>query len=107
VKTLETEFSFKGFNYRQISRDGDVAVYEQRWGRNGSVAYETIIVQSHNGREIAGKQIPPSEFFPSTSSWGVKGWSFTDRELALAKANALTQDRKSAVLPRKPDQDDS
>ncbi len=91
MKILATEFSSKGFTYRQISRDGDVAVYEQRWGRNGSAAYETVIVQRHNGREIAGAYIPPAEFMPSSSQWGVKGWTFTDKDGALQKALELSK----------------
>ncbi len=89
MKALPTEFKAKGFNYRQISRDGNVAVFEQRWGRNGSVAYETVIVQSHNGREIAGVYLPPAEFMPSSSQWGIKGWTFRSRDEALSKAAQL------------------
>ncbi len=89
MKTLETSFTRKGFQYRQISRDGDVAVFEQRWGKNGSPAFETVIVQRHHGREIMGVKIPPAEFMPSTSQWGVKGWTFTHRDQALLKAASL------------------
>src|SRR5262245_51119839 len=30
-KPIATEFKHDGFNYRQIAREGDVAIYEQRW----------------------------------------------------------------------------
>lgn len=105
VKTLPALFHAKGFNYRQLSRDGDIAVYEQTWGKSGSPAYETIIVQSHNGRTIHGTFCPPAEYFPPSTAWGVKGWTFTDRNLAFDKAIALTANRKSAVLTPESNQD--
>lgn len=98
MKTLDVDFTSKGFHYRQLSRDGDVAVFGQKWGENGSTAYETVIVQRHNGREIAGTKIPPAEFYPSSGQWGIKGWTFTDRDQAFAKALALGQNVKPAVL---------
>jgi hypothetical protein len=107
MKTLETEFTHKGYRYRQISRDGDVAVFSQQWGEKGSTAYETVIVQSHNGREIQGVHIPATEFYPSAGQWGQKGWTFTDRDSALKKAAALTQARKSAILTLPANKNDS
>jgi hypothetical protein len=39
-KPLSTEFRRDGFQYRQIAREGDAAIYEQTWNgcRNPSVS---------------------------------------------------------------------
>jgi hypothetical protein len=46
-KPLPVEFRAGGFNYRQIAREGDAAIYEQTWGScsNPSVCYEVIRIR--------------------------------------------------------------
>lgn len=91
MKLLDNQIKYKGFILTQISRDGNIAVYSQVWTgcKNPSVAYEVIRVQSHNGREIQGKVYPPAEYYPSSESWGQKGWTYTDKDSALRKALEL------------------
>ena len=47
---ITTSFKHDGFQYRQIAREGDVAIYEQRWIRPGgelseNIAYEVVRIQ--------------------------------------------------------------
>lgn len=46
-KPLAKEFRRDGFTYRQIAREGEAAIYEQKWGgwSEPSIAYEVIRVQ--------------------------------------------------------------
>ena len=96
MKTLPIEFTKNGFQYRQLARDGNAALYSQTKGDFG--AYEVFAIQSHNGREIAGKLIPPAEFGPSSEEWGSKGWTYTDRRVAWAAYLGLAEKlRKEAA----------
>lgn len=113
MKTLATEITAKGFTYRQVTRDGNVAIYSQHDHPSSKPgAYEVIIIQSHDGYEIGGAHIPAAESFPSTSAWGSKGWTFSCHlypnalQLALDKMGQVkqaesmpkTRGRKSTTL---------
>jgi hypothetical protein len=77
LKILEESFTSKGFKFQQVKRDGDVAVYKKQLDdpESDSSHYEVIAIKKHNGYEIAGVKVPPSEMYPSDSQWG--DWAFT------------------------------
>lgn len=91
MKLLATKIIYKGFTLTQVSRDGNIAVYSQVWNgcKNPSTAYEVIRIQHHNGREIMGTHIPPSEYYPRSETWGTCGWTYVDKDSALHKAVEL------------------
>lgn len=76
------------------------------WGRKEGSAFanwEVIEIQSHNGREIAGKHFEPAEYPPSNEQWGVKGWTCTSQEEALAKFEEImkiTSEKASGMESR-------
>lgn len=84
-KPLPVECRFGGFNYRQIAREGNAAIYEQRWQDSENVAYEVIHIRRRNGFEINGRFVEPAEVYPSPEAWGIDGWTFTDKDAAFAK----------------------
>jgi hypothetical protein len=89
MKLLEKEFTYKGFTMTQMYRDGKYAIYKQsREGYKG-VTYEAVIIESHNGYELAGQKFPPSEVYPSSTQWGIKGFTLQTYEDALKKINYL------------------
>jgi hypothetical protein len=90
-RPLATKFRHGGFNFRQIVREGDVAIFEQTWSGcpDPSVCYEVVRIRRHDGFEIAGKRIEPAEFYPKSESWGVDGFTLTDRDRAFAKLREL------------------
>ena len=77
MKTLEKKFTNKNFSYKQIIREDNVAIYEQKLidPEATSRRYEVIIIRSHNGYEINGNKIAPSEMYPSGNQWGTLGWT--------------------------------
>jgi hypothetical protein len=91
-KSLPTQFSRDGFNYRQIARDGDAAIYEQTWSgcSNPSVCYEVIRIHRREGFEIDGRFVEPAELYPNSDSWGVEGFTLTDKDAAFAKLRELS-----------------
>ena len=90
-KPLPKEFRKDGFNYRQIVRDGDAAVYEQTWAdcNNPSVSYEVIRIRQREGFQIKGRLVEPGEVYPNSEAWGVDGFTLTDKDAAFAKFRKL------------------
>jgi hypothetical protein len=77
MKTLEKKFTNKNFSYKQITREGNIAIYEQKLIDDQATTsrYEVIIIRSHNGYEINGNKIAASEMYPSANQWGQLGWT--------------------------------
>lgn len=106
MKTLPPVFQKHGFIFHLVERHGDVATYRKFGaGWKNREHYETFFVQSHNGRTIAGREIPPAEHMPANEAWGQLGWSFQDREKALQRLRDLTTG-KPRLTPAKPSKND-
>jgi hypothetical protein len=84
---LPTRFRRDGFNYRQIAREEDAAIYEQTWSgcANPSVSYEVIRIRRREGFQIESRLVEPAEVYPGSDMWGVDGFTFTDKDAAFAK----------------------
>jgi hypothetical protein len=91
-KPIATDFRHDGFNYKQIAREGDIAIYEQKWTgcSNPSVAYEVVRIRRHDGFVIAGKSVEPAEIYPRSDAWGTDGFTLTDKDTAFAKLKSLS-----------------
>lgn len=89
MKILEKNITLKGFEYKQVFRDGKFAIYEQTKDGYNFKKYETVIIESHNGYELAGQYFPPSEMYPSTSMWGMKGFTMESYDDAIEKIKYL------------------
>src|SRR5213079_2866689 len=90
-KPLPKEFRRDGFDYRQIAREGNAAVYEQTWigCRNPSPCYEVIRIRRRDGFQIGGRLVEPAEVYPNSEAWGVDGFTLTDKEAAFLKLREL------------------
>jgi hypothetical protein len=90
-KPLPTRFRRDGFNYRQIARERDAAIYEQTWSgcSDPSVCYEVIRIRRRDGFQIGGRLVEPAEVYPSSGAWGVDGFTLTDKDAAFAKLREL------------------
>ena len=103
-RPLPREFRRGDFQFRQVAREGDAAIYEQTFldCPNPSVSYEVIRLRRHDGFWINNRFVEPAEVYPNSEAWGVDGWTFTDKDRAFAKfremiAQApLKQKRRSA-----------
>jgi hypothetical protein len=86
-RPLPTRFRHNGFDYRQIAREGDAAIYEQRWGgcAEPSPCYEVIRVRYRDGFHIDGRFVEPAEVYPNSEAWGTDGFTLSDRDAAFAK----------------------
>jgi hypothetical protein len=90
-KPLPTRFWRDGFEYRQIAREGNAAIYEQTWNgcSDPSVCYEVIRIRRRDGFQIGSRFVAPAEFYPNSHAWGVDGFTFTDKDAAFAKLREL------------------
>src|SRR5215471_8730177 len=86
-KPLPNEFRRDGFHYRQIAREGDIAIYEQTQlsYTEPSRSYEVIRIHRRDGFQISEKFIEPYEVYPNSEAWGVDGFTFADRNRAFEK----------------------
>jgi hypothetical protein len=90
-KPLPTQFRRDGFQYRQIAREGDAAIYEQKWTgcAEPSVGYEVIRIRRRAEFQIGDRWVPPAEVYPKSEAWGVDGFAVTDKEAAFAKLREI------------------
>jgi hypothetical protein len=93
MKKLETKFTKKGFNYTQVTRKGNFAIYEQTNCKvqNPTKRYEVVEIKSHNGYEIGGQKIAPAEVYPGSTQWGLLGWTHLDLDSAKKRFNQLVK----------------
>jgi hypothetical protein len=86
-KPLPKEFRHGGFDYRQIAREGDTAIYEQIWNRcrDSAVCFEVIHIRRREGFQIGGRFVEPAEVYPPSKLWGTDGFTFTNSNKAWAK----------------------
>ncbi len=91
-KPLPTQFRRDGFDYRQIAREGNAAIYEQRWTScaEPSICYEIIRVRYRDAFHIGGRFVEPAEVYPNSEAWGPDGFTLTDKDAAFAKLRELS-----------------
>ncbi len=84
-KPVPKQFRHDGFSYRQVAREGDLAIYEQRWRDSENLCFEVVRIRRHDGFTIAGNKVEPAEFYPKSASWGIDGFTLTDKDAAFSK----------------------
>ena len=96
-KPLPTKFNRDGHDFELITREGDVAIYEQRLNGcpDSSQCFEVIRIRRRNGFEINGRMVEPAEVYPRTETWGADGWTLPSRDLAFAKLREICHSEKS------------
>lgn len=94
MKTLETEFTKKGWHHQQVAREGQVAIF-RRWKDGGLPPhFEVVRIQQNQEREQFGVTIPAAESYPAETQWGRTGWTFPN--LASAESRMSQEVAKCA-----------
>ena len=94
---LPTTFRKSGFDFKQVRRDGDIAIFEKRHPEVSNPSWEVVIVQHNGAREMAGVAIPSKESMPWSEAWGKLGWTDLTLEAAESRFNSLVKSRQDAV----------
>jgi hypothetical protein len=91
-KPLPIRFLRDGFNYRQIAREGEAAIYEQTWSgcSSPSACYEVIRIRQREGFQIDDRFVEPAEVYPKSEAWGIDGFTLTDKDAAFAKLREIS-----------------
>jgi hypothetical protein len=94
-KQLPKQFRRDGFDYRQIAREGDAAIYEKTWlgCAEPSLCYEVIRIRCRDGFQIGGRFVEPAEVYPRSEFWGMNGFTFTNRDKAWAKFSEISLEK--------------
>jgi len=90
----------KGCTFTELKRRGDVSLYLRQTPHGPT--YEVVRVQTHKkDRYVSGKLIARAgdEFYPSSTSFGDKGWYYPERPQAEVKFKELTE--TPPILPDK------
>ena len=94
-KPLQKEFRHGGFDYRQIYREGDLAIYRQTWkGNEDAAPFEVIQIRRHDGFQLGGRWVQPAEVYPRSEKWGELGWTLQNKESAFRKLREINQFQK-------------
>jgi len=90
-KPLPTQFRRDGFEYWQVVREKNAAIYEQTWSgcRNSSICYEVIRIRRRECFQIGGRLIQAAEIYPRSEDWGIHGWTVQDKERAFRKLRQI------------------
>ena len=91
MRKISKTFKQKGFNFTQLKRDGDFAIFKKSLSNSNHTSYEVVIISRHNGYELGGQYIEPAETYPSSSQWGTKGWTCTSAKEAETKFTSLKE----------------
>lgn len=101
LKQLDKKFTHLKFEFSQICREGDFAIYSRKYFDSENVHFEVVRVLSHNGYAIGGEIYPPSEYYPSANSWGTDGFTCVSRAAAYKRLEKMMENDKKRELEKK------
>lgn len=93
-KPIETDFNKNGFRFRQIRRDGDIAIFHKEAMANRHPlpfdgGFEVVVITRHEQYQLGDAIIEAGESYPSPEQWGYRGWSYNYLNLAFKKYESL------------------
>lgn len=100
--TIPYEFTKYGRNFTQILRNPKAVMYKiSHPERADDKGYEVMLIQNRKETMLGGRMLAGGEALPSSSMWGIAGWSFliSQYDEALAKFQSVSG---KPVVVRKP-----
>lgn len=99
MEVLPIEYKKYGYTYKQVIREGDVAIYSQFVeNKTEPLAYNVFIVQKQQASTIYNRQYPAKETPPGNSLWGIYGYTCQTLERALFRLNQFKERINSKQL---------
>ena len=100
MTTLPTAFHKDGFDFVQIDRVDDVAVYRKTKGVQVE-SFEVVIVQKRAEHTWPnGNTTPAHEAMPSSEQWGAQGWTLPTKLQAYSKVAEVLKAVKGAGIAK-------
>lgn len=100
IPSIAPRFSYDGFAFNLIKRDGDVALFAKRKPNHLFPSFEVVIIQKRPAERICGRDYPVRETMPTSETWGTYGWTYQTLDSAIVKFFSLVnRSSKSAVSP--------
>lgn len=100
MKLLDKQFTSLTWNFKQVCREKEYAIYERKKEDDTFIHYEVIKVLKHNGLIMHGNKIPPSEYYPSSNQWGIYGFTCRTRQAAYARLDRMMKEEQSNKLKK-------
>ena len=92
IRPLPKEIRRDGSRLVQAWREGDIAIYEGEHRDEGGLKYwETIRVRASKPHPRSTESWALVELYPGDEHWGVGGFTYRDKERAMAKARELQE----------------
>jgi len=92
MKRLAEQFETLGFTFKQLKREGRVALFERY--KIAKPHYEVIVIQESPELELWGRITPAHERMPGAETWGTHGFTYLNLEEAEEKFNQLVEKEK-------------
>lgn len=91
MQTAPLEFTKYGEHFRQIAREGRIAVYERKHG------WEVVRIRTVKAGHFRGKPTPEREKYPASERWGIDGWTCTTKERAWQRMDQMLEEDRQGV----------
>lgn len=90
---LPLTFKSNGFEFTQVCRDGQLAIYSKRqpdWAKDALI-YEVVRIKRNETYAIHGHAIEAHESYPKSEAWGKDGFAATTLQAAKAVFASMNQ----------------
>ena len=100
-KPLDTTFKKSGFRFRQLIREGDLAIFHKVHLENSlcpketDAGFEVVVIQKNDEHIMGGVTIEAKESLPGNEKWGSKGWTYKN----LLEAEKRFERLKNGDIP--------
>ncbi len=88
MRILPTTFGSDDFQFQQLEREGDIALFVKQKPPLTFKSYEVVIVQKRDQVTWRNGLTTPTQTPPSSRDWGKYGWTFQTLEDAELRSKA-------------------
>lgn len=90
MKQVPLQFNADEYNFIQVKRTKDIAIYKKQCAESTKIYYEVVRIRVVTEKIFPNEvSVPEHEIYPPTSHWGFDGWTCFNWEEALVKFNKL------------------
>ena len=98
MQPLAPVFEDTTFQYRQLARHGNLALFSQTHKKDKCVRYEVIRIQEIPARQWPdGRTTVAHEAYPTARHWGKDGWTCFTLEEARSLLCTLCEEETNAI----------